>query len=310
MKLKGAIYRITNFAENKVYIGKASHGFSHRYRGGKWWKHTHNRELKSDYERLGPDSFFTDLIIYDLSEEETKECETFLIGSHNSIFPNGYNHVRQGHAISELTRKRMSESGKRRMQIYTNPFKGKKHSYQTRQELREINTGKKLSEEHKEKIRKGSKKGLESAWYTTMSTESKAKVHASRKNATPANKKPVLQLNIKSGNTIAEFESINAASKALNLNFQNISFSCHSAAKTCGGFKWMFKDGSSPQSGYPLKSTKRSVVRIGKNSQDEIFTSISEGARSVHTSTGNLAAAVKNEWKCGGHYWKYNDEIA
>jgi len=85
------IYRITNIIENKVYIGKAKHGFYDRYKGGKWWKLSHNEQLKLDYTRLGKQAFIVDIFEQGLSSESATELEIFLIYTHNSLFPNGYN---------------------------------------------------------------------------------------------------------------------------------------------------------------------------------------------------------------------------
>ena len=43
------------------------------------------------------------------------------------------------------------------------------------------------------------------------------------------------------GNLIAEFESINAASRATGLMRESISHACHGSSKTAGGHIWKFK---------------------------------------------------------------------
>lgn len=305
----GIVYRIANIVDGRVYIGKTERSFSKRYRGFKWWKHTHNQELKADYERLGQDSFEVTIMGHGFKASELVEAERFLIWSHQSLHPNGYNRFRDGGAATEATRAKMSASGKRRMEKFPNPFKGKKHTEETKEWLRQINTGKKLSEEHKSKIRAGSKRGLESPWYTSMTEEAKNVARDSLKSgrevALPRVQKPVLQRHPKDGALVARFQSIEDASKAVNMFHQNISISCHSADRTCGGFKWEFENGTSPRASYPINLQVRPVCKIDSLGQRESFVSLSEAARSVKVSGGNLAAAIRHKWKCRGYNWEY-----
>lgn len=53
--------------------------------------------------------------------------------------------------------------------------------------------------------------------------------------------KPVLQLS-KNGVLIKEWPSQNAATKALNIKQGMISAVCNGGRKTCGGYKWKFKN--------------------------------------------------------------------
>ena len=52
--------------------------------------------------------------------------------------------------------------------------------------------------------------------------------------------KPILQLTLK-GDIIREWESMNQASKTLNIDVTGISKNINGKYKTCGGFKWIYK---------------------------------------------------------------------
>lgn len=56
----GIIYKITNTANDKVYIGQTTNTFNKRYTGGKWWKYTSNRHLISAVNMYGYEMFEVD----------------------------------------------------------------------------------------------------------------------------------------------------------------------------------------------------------------------------------------------------------
>lgn len=51
------VYSIRCSANGRVYVGRASKGFTDRYPGGRWWDRTHSAMLKSDLEQYGRSSF-------------------------------------------------------------------------------------------------------------------------------------------------------------------------------------------------------------------------------------------------------------
>lgn len=53
--------------------------------------------------------------------------------------------------------------------------------------------------------------------------------------------KPVLQIDIKTGEIIKEFPSTNEVKRQLGINQSHISKCCNGKRNTCGGFKWAFK---------------------------------------------------------------------
>ena len=236
------VYRITNVIEHKTYIGIAKRTFVHRYRGGNWWKHTHNRHLKEDFQRLGKEAFTTEIFEYNVKTEDLREIEAMLIRSHNSLYPHGYNKVSRSGKIretSEDTRKKMSLSGKARIERDGIPFKGKTHSEETKRILREQNLGKHLSEETKDKIRANAPRGENHVHYGKPMPQHTRDALREGKEKQPT--VPVLQIEAITQQVLREFANIKTASIQTGICAQNISRSCHSKHLKAGGYIWRHK---------------------------------------------------------------------
>lgn len=147
------IYKIQNILNGKVYIGSSVHIMS------RWSRHRSDLEknrstsikLQLSYNKNGKDNFKFS-IIEECSIDDLIIREQFYIDIFNS-YENGYNSAPKagntlGYSPTKETRDKISQA----MKGNKNPFYGKKHSEETKELLRIINTGKKLSEEHKKKI--------------------------------------------------------------------------------------------------------------------------------------------------------------
>jgi group I intron endonuclease len=90
----GAIYKITNLVNGKVYIGQTMGQVIKRYK-----KHLSQincvnvcSALYSAFSKYGKDNFIVSTVISgDYSKEELNELEIFFIKKFNSMSPNGYN---------------------------------------------------------------------------------------------------------------------------------------------------------------------------------------------------------------------------
>ena len=111
-----------------------------------------------------------------------------------------------------------------------NSFYGKHHTVETKEKLRKLNVGKKLSEEHKQKISK-SGKGKHS--------EPKSTEH--KKNLSIAKSKTILQFSLY-GKFIKEWESATVAANVLMCSRSAINMCCNRQLKTSFGFIWKFKN--------------------------------------------------------------------
>lgn len=155
MQRYGVIYKITNKINGKCYIGQTKNSFKERYyfngegiervynyhKNLKARNKVYNKHLLSAIDKYGFISFEVDEeldIAY--SKEELDEKEINYIKKFNS-FQNGYN-------------KNIGGNGNCGLFGIKNSFYGKKHSEETRIYLRNINLGKNLSKETREKMSK------------------------------------------------------------------------------------------------------------------------------------------------------------
>lgn len=86
------IYKITNKINNKCYIGQSIFNFNKRYKGGQWWKYTHNVILKNSIDKHGLENFEFEIledVVKDINE--LNRLESFYADKFNSYRPNGYN---------------------------------------------------------------------------------------------------------------------------------------------------------------------------------------------------------------------------
>lgn len=124
------IYKITNKNTGKVYIGQTVSTLKRR-----WAIHCSGgacRRLTASIKSHGKDAFEVEQIDNAFSIEELNKKEVYWISFYDSTnLEKGYNLTSGGNS-------------------YT-------HSEETKQKLREINTGKKLSPEHAEKLRNNNK---------------------------------------------------------------------------------------------------------------------------------------------------------
>lgn len=86
------IYRIINKINNKSYIGQSTLSFNKRYRGGQWWKHTHNLLLKNSINKHGLENFYFEILDDNVIDiDELNRLEILYADKYNSYRPNGYN---------------------------------------------------------------------------------------------------------------------------------------------------------------------------------------------------------------------------
>lgn len=265
LKISG-IYTITNITNNKIYVGYSKDVFNRKishYSTLLRQKHA-NEHLQRAYNKYGKQN-----IIFEVLEE----CEEKYLASQENYWCNMLNvhNINYGYNID-----------------ITHPDNKKIMSEVTKEKLRQINLGKKLSDEHKEKIgnsckgktlgrkateeckrnmskaRKGKYTGKNNPFYGKKHTnESKNKIKNSeyiknisgennpnfgnkwnilqRKNLSEKKKIKIIQLDMNE-KFIKEWDSADNASKKLKLIRQNITACCKGRVKSCGNFKWKYKN--------------------------------------------------------------------
>lgn len=157
----GLIYKATNKIDGKIYIGQTIYTLRTRRR-----EHERVVGIKTDYfhnaiNKYGKENFNWIILDYAESQEELDEKEIFYIKKFRSFVDfydaNGYN-LMLGTAVSESTKKKLSDAGKNRKVSEETKTKlsktsvGKKHSLETRKKIAMSMTGKKHSNETRLKI--------------------------------------------------------------------------------------------------------------------------------------------------------------
>ena len=200
----GVIYVITNKLNGKQYVGQTIQKLTNRLNEHKSCKIS---AIGRAIKKYGWENFSVEILEDNISREKLNEREIFWITKLNCMKPNGYNltsggkaptnvsvetrkklsAARRGKQLSEETRKRISEAQKgktipeeTRAKISArNKEKGIKPPPRTGKEP--WNKGKKLSEEHKDKLSE-SHKGQPAYWKgKTIPEEVRKKISATLK---------------------------------------------------------------------------------------------------------------------------------
>src|ERR1035437_838224 len=144
------IYLITNSVNGKQYVGQTVQALHSRFAF-----HTSRASrclaLKSAIAKYGKENFTIKEFAKCQHVEELNKIEQEKIKEFNTLAPNGYNLTTggKGHTYSAESRKKMSESGKKRKPI--SPETSKKLS-ERMVGAKNWHFGKKFSKEHREKL--------------------------------------------------------------------------------------------------------------------------------------------------------------
>ena len=211
-KPKGIIYKITS-PSGKIYIGQTDRSFNLRWKQHKSKSSCctalHRAILKYGEENM------TKQILCECDVEELKVKENEFIKEFNSLAPYGYNlkmNDDTGRTVfSEETKKRISEGNKKYAK--ENP---RTLTEEQKEHLRQINTGKVMSEESKQKMRdsKKNKKG------TLHTSESKKQISNSLKEYYKNLNTPRTQV-IDENNIPKHFKSIEIKNNVETKTFMN-----------------------------------------------------------------------------------------
>ena len=211
MNINSGIYKITNFKNNKMYIGSSvdlkrrrkTH-FSNLRRN----KHI-NTYLQNSFNKYGESNFTFEILEYVEDKLLLIEKEQYWLDKLNSYKNKyGYNICKKADSVL-----------------------GRKHTEEAKKRIRQSNRGKhnfKHTEENKEKIRKFN---LENNIIPPSFKGKHWSEEAIRKVA-----RPVINLD-----TNEEFISINEAARVYGTDVSSIIKVCKGSRKIAGGFRWTYK---------------------------------------------------------------------
>lgn len=231
--MKSFCVYIHTFPNNKVYIGITSQNTKSRWQNGNGYKG--NIRLTRAINKYGWENIKHEILFYGLTEEQAKQKEISLIkeyNSTNSLY--GYNVSYGGNVPSLETREKISKS---HIGIVPND--------KARQKMRLAKLGVKQSQET---IQKRIKVGKDNPMFgRVVGNKEREHLRALFKgkpahiNTIKANQVNIVQYD-KSGNLIAEFESIKQASVNLNIPYQRICHNCNGHQKYCNGYIFRHKE--------------------------------------------------------------------
>lgn len=259
------IYVITNLINGKKYIGKDSKNSKYYIGGGKL--------IKYAIKKYGKHNFKKEILEYCLDKKTLSEREKYWIEHFNAIDSDSfYNLLKGGEGGPGFPKGKPNKKWspdrakkfKKTMKDFFQNTKNKKEWKQKHLEGIKKQQKRILSEDHKEKISnalkgnqfrknkkdtidtiqkriqktKGVKKGPQSA--ETIIKRSKSMKEASKIYKTKLFK-PVIQYD-KNDVFIKEWISISDASLVLGLDIGTLVATLKGRQKTCGGFKWSYKN--------------------------------------------------------------------
>lgn len=276
----GYIYRITNKATKKVYIGKTICENPEE----RWNQHKQMCKkdkggcpaLRDAVRRYGIHTFVFEVLII-CFDEACDQIEREYIAKYNCIVPNGYNILEGGqcgggfkgkkHSAETVKRlritskevwkdpeyaKRMSENGKRQMagvdkKVLRDRLLNSEKYQQARREGRVGSSGHKSgdgkpSEATKERIRKGVQK-----YYENCSSEDKQRVNIEKHRLAMAKSKGRKVDQFTPENEfVATHISMSEAARAVGVTSSSIGAVLKGKTRTGGGFIWRYHDSERP----------------------------------------------------------------
>lgn len=280
---KWCVYKHTNKINGKVYIGQTCLKITDRWLHGKGYVGC--TYFYNAIQKYGWDNFEHEILFENLTKEKANELEKQMIKDYNSMDKEyGYNLMSGGvysQPCDETKEKmRKAHSGK------NNHFYGKHHTKESIEKIRQKKLGSKLSEETKAKISKGNKGKI-------VSEETRRKIGETHKGLPGFWKGKHLPEETKQKIREAQKgeKSHNWGKQRTDEEKQKISqrLKGHPVSKET-------REKISKAHSMPVRCIETGIVYYG----------ISEAARQLGGSSGNLVAHLKGRQKtfCGYH-WEY-----
>lgn len=211
----------------KVYIGITGQTAARRWHGGCAYRN--NAHFSAAIKRYGWDAFRHEILAEGLSKEEACAMEVRLIAEHDSTNPGkGYN-ISRGGDKTTLGYKVTPETRRKISQALTGKMKGRPHSPEHIEHIREALRGRQYTPETREKLRRALGDRLQ-----TETAREKQKAN------TPRGAEHHKATAILCKNTGEVFTTIAAAAAAHGVGRTQISACCRGLQKTAGGLRWEY----------------------------------------------------------------------
>lgn len=222
------IYLTRNKITGKIYIGQDKYNRPN-YLGSGY-------KINEAIKKYGRENFTKEILEYCSTAEQTDEREIYWIEFYNSRDSEvGYNLARGGRSRGKVRKKgeyKHSEVALRKIKESALLRKGKPS----------WNVGLKYNDEQKRNFHKpkseAHKANLRGRKISDKTIEAIKKANTGR---ISYNRKPVLQLS-KDGTIIKEWDYITEITKKLGLRASDIARCCKGINKSCGGYKWQYKN--------------------------------------------------------------------
>ena len=239
----GEIYKITNIVNGKVYVGQTVRPLDMRWKEHLSHIKFYDFPLYRAIKKHGVKNFVVEGIDRAENREDLDAKERHWISVLQTMCPRGYNAISgppgKATKTSEETKTRLSDGLRERwktaeyrqkMKESTTGVKRGPRSEEWINKLSEAHRGKKLTEEHKEKIRLASKKLWEDGDYAARASLGLAKIHKQ------------CARRVVNTTTGCVYESASEAARMCGLYQQNITKCCQGERKTVGGFEWEYAE--------------------------------------------------------------------
>lgn len=262
------VYEITNLVNGRKYIGKRSchcEISKDRYMGS-------GKALIEAINKYGVNNFEKKIIFICNSDDEAYEKEKEYIIMKDAVSSRKYYNLCGGgrgtgsgelnprfgkklsekhkriliesnrnRVVSEETRAKLREIGKKANTGENNPFYGRKHTRESIEKMKISAIGRTMKDETKEKISKALK-GENSPMYGKSKTdEVKEKISVSRRGKLVGGDNPWAR-KIICVTTGEIFDSLSDASRKYNVGIPNITACCKGRRKRTGGLEWKYYD--------------------------------------------------------------------
>jgi group I intron endonuclease len=229
------VYKHTNKANGKVYIGITCKKPERRWEAGNGYRH--NAHMDSAIKKFGWDNFDHEVLYEGLSEDEALDLERKLISEYQSADRRyGYNIEAGGRKKGSYSAETL-EKMRQRMLGPNNHNYGKHLSEETRRKLSECNRGErhpKYGTHHSEETRRklSEQKRGDKNWNYGKKTPEEVK----EKMRNRAQCKRTLCVE-----TGVVYRSVREASRQTGINIAGICLACRGERlKTAGGYHWKF----------------------------------------------------------------------